>query len=80
MLQTDLARASLVKFRVLRTSIGSIAKSLHKLSSALRFYFFFQKTPNSRCIKVFQSKTEKLLVLTKFFSYYMKYDRGIKCF
>ena len=40
LLQMDLARASLVLIRVLRTLITSIAKNLHKLKICLRFYFF----------------------------------------
>ena len=36
----DLARATLVLIRVLRTLSNSIAKNLHKLKICLRFYFF----------------------------------------
>ena len=39
----DLARASLVLIRVLRTLINSIAKNLHKLQICLRFYSFHKK-------------------------------------
>ena len=41
--QMDLARASLVLIRVLRTLINSIAKNLHKLQICLRFYSFYKK-------------------------------------
>ena len=41
--QMDLARATLVLIRVLRTLINSIAKNLHKLQICLRFYSFLQK-------------------------------------
>ena len=41
--QMDLARASLVLIRVLRTLINSIAKNLHKLQICLRFYSFHKK-------------------------------------
>ena len=40
LLQMDLAYASLVLIRALRTLITSIAKNLHKLQICLRFYFF----------------------------------------
>ena len=43
LLQMDLARASLVLIRVLRTLIDSIAKNLHKLQICLRFYSFHKK-------------------------------------
>ena len=43
LLQMDLARASLVLVRVLRTLINSIAKNLHKLQICLRFDFFHKK-------------------------------------
>ena len=39
----DLARATLVLIRVLRTLINSIAKNLHKLQICLRFYSFYKK-------------------------------------
>ena len=39
----DLARATLVLIRVLRTLINSIAKNLHKLQICLRFYSFYNK-------------------------------------
>ena len=42
--QMDLARATLVLIRVLRTFINSIAKNLHKLQICLRFYSFYKKT------------------------------------
>ena len=41
--QMDLARATLVLIRVLRTFIDSIAKNLHKLQTCLRFYSFYKK-------------------------------------
>ena len=41
--QMDLARATLVLIRVLRTLINSIAKNLHKLQICLRFYSFYKK-------------------------------------
>ena len=41
--QMDLARATLVLIRVLRTLINSIAKNLHKLQICLRFYSFCKK-------------------------------------
>lgn len=41
--QMDLARASLVLIRVLRTLINPIAKNLHKLQICLRFYSFYNK-------------------------------------
>ena len=41
--QIDLARATLVLIRVLRTLINSIAKNLHKLQICLRFYSFYNK-------------------------------------
>ena len=41
--QMDLARATLVLIRVLRTFINSIAKNLHKLQICLRFYSFYNK-------------------------------------
>ena len=48
--QMDLARATLVLLRVLRTLINSIAKNLHKLKIRLRFYFFYKK-PDIQAIK-----------------------------
>ena len=39
----DLARATLVLIRVLRTLINSIAKNLRKLQICLRFYSFYNK-------------------------------------
>ena len=42
--QMDLARATLVLIRVLRTLINSITKNLHKLQICLRFYSFYKKT------------------------------------
>ena len=42
--QMDLARATLVLIRVLRTLINSIAKNLLKLQICLRFYSFCKKT------------------------------------
>ena len=41
--QMDLARATLVLIRVLRTLINSIAKNLHKLQICLRFYSFYKE-------------------------------------
>ena len=41
--QMDLALATLVLIRVLRTLINSIAKNLHKLQICLRFYSFCKK-------------------------------------
>ena len=43
LLKMDLARATLVLIRVLRTLINSIAKNLHKLQICLRFYSFYNK-------------------------------------
>ena len=43
LLKMDLARATLVLIRVLRTLINSIAKNLHKLQICLRFYSFYKK-------------------------------------
>ena len=45
--QMDLAHASLVLIRVLRTLSDSIAKNLHKLKICLRFYSLPQKTRHS---------------------------------
>ena len=41
--QMNLARATLVLIRVLRTLINSIAKNLHKLQICLSFYSFYKK-------------------------------------
>ena len=52
--QMDLARATPVLIRVLRTFSGSIAKNLHKLKICLRFYFFTKKL-NIQAIKNFHT-------------------------
>ena len=50
--QMDLARATLVLIRVLRTLSTSIAKNLYKLQICLRFYFFTKKL-NIQAIYIF---------------------------
>ena len=54
----DLARATLVLIRVLRTLINSIAKNLHKLQICLRFYSFYKKTRYSTYYFENEVKTE----------------------
>ena len=51
LLKMDLARATLVLIRVLRTLINSIAKNLHKLQICLRFYSFYKKLDIQAIIK-----------------------------
>ena len=51
LLKMDLARATLVLIRVLRTLINSIAKNLHKLPICLRFYSFYKKLDIQAIIK-----------------------------
>ena len=61
--QMDLARATLVLIRVLRTFINSIAKNLHKLQICLRFYSFYKKLDIQAKYKINCAKIAMLLGL-----------------
>ena len=90
LLKMDLARATLVLIRVLRTLINSIAKNLHKLQICLRFYSFCKKLDIQAILSIitFSRYTKQKNIFFLFFSnfpidlfftliYYSKHHAGV---